>query len=58
MLLATRLLSKFMSSIVSIKGEDGTEYAQIFILKMQETGDRKMKDENLKIWKVQILDYN
>lgn len=49
MLLATRLLSKFMSSIVSIKGEDGTEYAQIFILKMQETGDRKMKDENLKI---------
>lgn len=58
MLLATRLLSKFMSSIVSIKGEDGTKYAQIFILKMQETGDRKMKDENLKIWKVQILDYN
>lgn len=67
-LLAAHLLREFMSSIVVINCEDGTEYAQIFyteqnmhrffILKMQEVRDRKMKDKNWKAGKYRTLYYN
>lgn len=58
MLLASCLLSEFMSSMVAIKCEDGTKCTQAFYT--EDTRDGGQKDENLKSGKVQnyILQIN